>query len=138
MSSTAITFLILALSFPGELGSQAHSLWAKTVDILTLTTIDYEEGEPLPSEVQSLDGEEISVSGFMHIFRGKADTFLLVTDPCACNARPKVFEFIEVTLDGEETTWGAGLIRVKGTLSVGEVKEDGFVTSIYRLEGKLD
>lgn len=111
--------------------------YAQDLDIYTLTSIDYEEGTPLPEEVTALDETEVAISGYMHLFQGESDRFLLLADPCACAGRPKIHEFVEITLS-EETTWSPSLVRVEGLLRVGEEYEDEFVTSLYRLDGDLD
>ena len=43
---------------------------------------------------------------------------------------------IEVSLTEDTTSFDPDIIWVEGTLSVGEVREDGFVVSLFRLETK--
>lgn len=107
------------------------------VDILELTSIDYEEGKELPKKIRDLDGKKIVISGYMQSQPKKdVNQFLIVGNSCQCAGRPLVQHFVEVTLDDDKTTgYKPGQLTFIGTLEVGEVKEDGFVKSIYRLKG---
>jgi hypothetical protein len=107
---------------------------AVEVRIETLTGIDYKRGGDLPQEVLDLDGKRVTLDGYMAIgtFEG-VSMFELVPEACECG-RSKVQHFIEVTMTSGTTTYQPGLLKVTGTLSVGEVEQDGFVVSLYRLE----
>ena len=107
------------------------------VDIMTLTKIDWQPGKELPKEIRDLDGKTIVISGYMQSqFRDERKTFLLVSDSCQCSGTPSPHHFVEVTLD-DKTEYKPGQLTFMGTLSVGEVEEDGFVKSLYRLEGSF-
>ena len=107
------------------------------VDIMTLTKIDWQQGQELPKEIRELDGKTIVISGYMQSqFTDERETFLLVSDSCQCGGTPSPHHFIEVTLD-DKTEYKPGQLTFMGTLSVGEVEEDGFVKSLYRLEGSF-
>jgi hypothetical protein len=104
------------------------------IELLELTTIDYEEGKPLPKEIQALDGKRVLIRGVMEgSTPEETEVFLLVTDECGCDGTPKVHHFIEVTLDEGNIGYLPHRIAVTGTLSVGEVVEDDLVISLYRL-----
>ena len=95
------------------------------------------EAEPRPSvqpHVHELDGKRIRIEGYMSIGTIEGvESFELVPEACECG-RSKVQHFIDVTLTEGLTTFKPGRIVLRGKFSVGEVKEDGFVTSLYRLE----
>jgi hypothetical protein len=106
------------------------------VSIDWLTSLDYRRGMRLPDEILALDGQEVRISGYMAIgtLEG-ADVFELVPESCECG-RSKVQHFIEVTLTEDRVRFMPGRIELTGKFSVGEVEEDGFVVSLYRLEVK--
>jgi len=106
----------------------------KEIDMNDLTGIEYEEGKPLPDKVMKLDGERVKISGYMDVGTGEnAKEFRLASDNCGCNGR-KVHHFVKVKLKDKTVGYSPNVVRVTGTMAVGEEKEDGYVTSIYRLE----
>ena len=106
------------------------------VDIQKLTSIDWQQGKELPKEIRDLDGREVVISGYMQSQAVKdTDTILIVSDSCQCAGTPLPHHFVRVKLD-KKTSYKPGQLTFIGKLSVGEELEDGFVTSIYRLEGK--
>ncbi len=58
--------------------------------------------------------------------------FEFTPESCECG-RSKVNHFIEVTIEEGVTTYKPGRFKLVGTFSASEVKEDGFVKSVYRL-----
>lgn len=100
-----------------------------------LTDIDYEEGDPLPSEVTSLNGERVAMAGFL--VEAGFDDLLLVRSVWSCcfGQPPALHEAVVVRVPGEvEDAWFDGIVRVVGTLEVGEERDlDGYVSSIYRI-----
>ena len=107
------------------------------VDFDALINIDYEEGEPLPEEVTKYDGKKVTVRGFMHNATEEGtNTFLLVTDGCGCDGEVKVFHYIEVDLGDDTIGYKPDLLTITGTFEVGEIKEDGYVVSVYRLKAE--
>ena len=103
------------------------------VSILRLKNARYRRGRPLPEWVQELDGKKISLWGYMAIgtLEGLSE-FELVPESCECG-KSKVNHFVQVTLDDDVTRFIPGRITLEGTFSCGEVEEDGFITSVYRL-----
>jgi len=107
------------------------------VDIQKLTTIDWQQGKELPKEIRDLDGREVVISGYMQSQSVRdTDTILIVSDSCQCTGTPLPHHFVRVKLD-KKTNYKPGQLTFTGKLSVGEELEDGFVTSIYRLEGRF-
>ena len=94
----------------------------------------------IPAPIRAFNGKKIAVQGFMmplKVEKGGCKAFLLVRDQGICCFRrtPRMNEWISVSMKGEQT---ARLITdqpitIFGTLSVGELIENGTVTSVYRL-----
>ena len=106
----------------------------KEVNIEWLTSLDYREGQELPDEYLELDGKMVEIEGYMAIGTLEGiEKFELVPEPCECG-RSKVQHFIDVSMTEGTTTFKPGRIILKGKFSVGEVEEDGFVVSLFRLE----
>ena len=120
-----------ALRLSVELGETVE------ISLAELTKIKYEPGQPLPKKIQELDGKDVVITGFMHPDTGyDVESFLLVSEGCACGASPQPNHFVEVTLNGDRTSRKRGELTFRGTFSVGEVlDDDGFVESLFRLEG---
>ena len=100
-----------------------------------LTDIDYEEGDRVPESVLALDGEAIALSGFL-LDGGYAHEFLLVQSMWSCcfGDPPAIHEAVVVRVEGEaDDAWFDALVRVSGTLEVGEEWDDGYLLSIYRM-----
>jgi hypothetical protein len=107
------------------------------VDIQKLTSIDWQQGRELPKEIRDLDGREIVITGYMQSQSVKdTDTILIVSDSCQCTGTPLPNHFVRVKLD-KRTSYKPGQLTFIGKLSVGEELEDGFVSSLYRLEGRF-
>ena len=107
------------------------------VDLLYLTTIEYEEGTPLPAEIRELDGKKVFIWGWMSTDTLEGTTeFLLITDQCGCDGPPKLQHFVDVNMGDRVIGYRPEKIKVTGTFSVGELVEDDFVVSIYRLEAE--
>ena len=107
------------------------------VDILRLTSIDWEAGKELPKSIRDLNGREIAITGYMQTqLKKDTKTFMIVGDSCQCTGTPLPHHFVQVTLD-EKTGYRPGELSFIGKLAVGEELKDGFVTSLYRLEGKF-
>jgi hypothetical protein len=119
---------------PGASTVLAHDDDPIEVNIDWLTSVDYKPGMKLPDEILALDGKQVQLVGYMAIGTLEGDeSFEFVPESCECG-RSKVQHFIDVTLTDDVATFTPGRITLVGKFSVGEVKEDGFVTSLYRLE----
>ncbi len=125
--------LLLGAVLCGGAGPVLDDDEAVTVEIAKLTSIKYRRGKALPDDIQELDGKLIRIEGYMGVGTLEGvDTFELLPEACEC-ARSKVQHFIEVTMTEGLTVYQPGRITIEGTLSVGEVEEDGFVVSLYRM-----
>ena len=106
---------------------------AQEVNITKLTSVNYRKGKALPEEIQSLDGKRVSIEGYMALGTLEGvESFEFVPESCECG-RSKVQHFIDVTIEEGLTTFRPGRMTLEGVFSVGEVEEDGFVVSLYRL-----
>jgi len=98
----------------------------------------YQEGEALPVEVSSLRGRSVGLPGFM-LSLGDTDDmheFILVESlwGCCFGSIPAVNQTVLVRMrTGEVAGYAAGPSLVTGILEVGEEREAGFVTSLYRI-----
>jgi len=98
----------------------------------------YREGGPLPPEVQALDGRKVGIPGFM-LTLGETEgvrEFILVESlwGCCFGSVPDVNQTLVVRMKaGQSAEYTSTPIVVTGTLDVGEEREGGFVTSLYRL-----
>ncbi len=105
--------------------------------LVELMAIDYRRGRRLPDWVQALDGRRVRIEGYMAVGTPEGqETFELVWDSCGCGTS-QPHHFVEVTVpDGDSTRFDPELIGVEGRFSVGEVIEDGFVKSLFRLKAE--
>jgi hypothetical protein len=100
----------------------------------------YQEGVPLPPEVQALAGRSVGIFGFMLTLGDseRVTEFVLVESlwGCCFGAVPEVNQTILVRLDPDTPAeYSAAPMLVTGRLEVGEEREAGFVTSLYRVTG---
>ena len=103
------------------------------VSILRLKNVRYRQGRPLPKWVRALDGKRIRMWGYMAVGTLEGlENFELVPESCECG-RSKVNHFVEVSLTDDVTRFIPGRITLTGVFHAGEEKEDGFITSLYRL-----
>lgn len=107
----------------------------------TLTDFAFTPGMTLPSTVTSLDGAKVAVDGYMLVLERDDDrrirAFLLLESlwGCCFARTPAIHEGIAVRMTTPRGITGhEGPITVLGTLAVGEEREEGEVTSVYRLQ----
>jgi hypothetical protein len=97
----------------------------------------------IPARIQALDGRSVSVVGYMLPYtatRGLVRQFMLVLDMdnCRFGDPPNgMNDWIDVNFkEGRAANYIEGPARITGVFSVGEIFDrDGFVVSIYRLDG---
>lgn len=146
--------VVTAGSSGGSPGYQSVS-FDRLADYVYLQSLDVPGEEPaskemieqvnrIPDSIKELDAKPISVTGFMmplDISPEGVTGFLLVKDQTLCCWGMKIAmmnEWIRVQMKPGKT---ASYVKhapttVRGVISVGEEKtEDGFVLSIYRMEG---
>jgi hypothetical protein len=106
-----------------------------------MVELDSEESPPeLPEDILELDGALIAIEGFMNPLafdREGVSQFALVNDPlnCCFGATPQPNHWIDVALkEGERTAfYSLDPVAVYGHLEVGELFEDGFLVSLFRM-----
>lgn len=123
-------------------GARSHPIAADEiieVDLHMLTSLAWEPGEEVPAEIQRLHGKRVVLRGFMHAsVQGDQRKFPMVTEACQCTSTLLPHHFVEVDLGPNATTGPkTGQFEVIGRLEIGEVEEDGYVTSLYRLKGRF-
>lgn len=126
---------------PGADGVEAHlPAGHERLDWDRLGSFAYREGAPLPADVLELDGHRVGLPGFMLTLgegRG-AREFVLVESlwGCCFGGVPEMNQTVLVRMRADERLkYTAGPLLVTGMLDVGEQREGGFVTSLYRIEG---
>jgi hypothetical protein len=99
------------------------------------------ENEQIPAKIRGLDAKKIAVTGFMLPVKmdgGLVTEFLLVKDPMLCcyGVMPRINEWVVVKMNGKGV---ASLmdtpVTFEGTLKVGAVYENGYLTGIFQLAG---
>lgn len=99
------------------------------------------EGQPVPDAVSALAGEKVAVTGYQLTLdvaaSGEAlEEFILLESlwGCCFGKPPKMNHAIHARLpEGATAVYSTKPVLVLGALEVGEVREDGVVTSFYRL-----
>ena len=97
----------------------------------------------IPRNVKALDGRAVSVTGFimpLRLKKGLVTEFLLFKDQASCCFGPaaKMNHYIRVKMNTPGFPPPATLIpyRVHGTLHVGEIMIQGYLTGIYELSAE--
>ncbi len=101
-----------------------------------LSSFEYEEGMELPAEVKALDGKNVMAWGYLLYLED--DQFLLVQSlwSCCFGRPPDLHEAIVVRADPSNRRYEGRGVRVYGRFEAGEMREDGYVTSLYRLDAQ--
>lgn len=99
-----------------------------------ISGFDYEEGMELPEPIEELDGQEVMAWGYL--LQLEEDQFLLVQSlwSCCFGSPPDLHEAIVVRADPETARLEGRGVRVYGRFEASELSEDGYVTSLYRLD----
>lgn len=110
---------------------------AMEVTMEDLRDFKYRRGKQPPRRIRALDGMRVRISGFMALGTPEGvEEFSLMSDSCGCDGNTKPHHFVLVQLTDDTTRFTPDEIIVTGVLSVGEEEEDGFVTSLYRLQAE--
>ncbi|MEZ6015402.1 MAG: hypothetical protein R3F49_09835 [Planctomycetota bacterium] len=107
-----------------------------TISLLQLRDARYRRGQALEDWIMDLDGKYIAIEGYMAIGTLEGlSRFEFVPEECECGGS-KVNHFVDVTLTEGVTRFKPGRFYMRGYFSAGEVIEDGFVTSVYRMRSR--
>jgi hypothetical protein len=96
----------------------------------------------IPADIKALDGKKTVISGFMlpvKVNKGVVTEMLLMKDQMSCcyGATPSLNDFVIVRLpEGKGKLMVDTPIFVYGTLKVGAVVENGFLSGVYQLDGE--
>lgn len=99
-----------------------------------LSNFEYEEGMELPARVKAFDEKNVMAWGYLLYLED--DQFLLVQSlwSCCFGRPPDLHEAIVVRADPSIRRLEGRGVRVYGRFEAGEMREDGYVTSLYRLD----
>ena len=99
--------------------------------------------EQIPADVRALDGKPVSLKGFMlpiQLEGAQTTDFLLLKNQMLCcyGTTPRITEWVNVRMGGK----GVKVVldqplAVCGTFHVGELRENGDLVGIYRLDGEM-
>lgn len=98
--------------------------------------------EQIPKTVMSYDQKRIALKGFMlplKVEGGKVTEMLIMRDQSMCcyGAVPKINEWVSVKMVGEGVRPVMDqAITLYGKLYVGEMRENGYLVGIYRMDGE--
>jgi hypothetical protein len=97
--------------------------------------------DKIPEPMKAYDGKRVTISGFVLPLRtrkGQVTEFLLMRDQgtCCFGGRAQINHFIRVKIPGGIQVSGPVPWRVSGTLQVGEIYVQGYLTGIYELEAE--
>lgn len=100
-----------------------------------------ENASQIPQKIRNLDEKEIALKGFMlplKMEKGRVTEFLIMRDQSMCcyGTVPKINEWVSVKMKekGAKPVMEQ-IITMFGKLSVGEIREDGYLVGIYEMEG---
>lgn len=97
--------------------------------------------EQIPERIRAYDTKKVAVTGFMLPVKmdgGLVKEFLLVKDPMMCcyGVMPRINEWVVVKMTGKGVPPLMDVpITFEGTLKVGAMYENGYLTGIYLLAG---
>jgi len=96
----------------------------------------------IPANVRAFDGRNVSVEGFMipmDFEKDKVIAFMLARDPMGCcySTIPEIHQYIKVRVKSpgvDPIMYSTA--RARGVLHVGADRENGYLSSIYRLDAE--
>lgn len=131
-------FLALAAEPRAAAPSTDAAFRADTIDFDELMDFEYVRGKPIPANIRKLDGKTVTIEGYMDTYTPEnTRQFFLMSASCACDGEVELNHFIDVSLTSQVTGYRPGRLTVEGTFTVKEVEEDGFLVSIFQLEGRI-
>jgi len=97
--------------------------------------------EQIPARIRSFDAKKVALTGFMLPVKmdgGLVKEFLLMKDQMTCcfGVMPRINEWVVVKMTGKGAPPLMDVpITFEGTLKVGAMYENGYLTGIYQLAG---
>ena len=96
----------------------------------------------IPATIRALDKKRVALKGFMlplKVERGRVTEMLIMRDQSMCcfGTVPKINEWVSVktSAEGVKPIMDEP-VTVVGTLHVGEMRENGYLVGIYRMDGE--
>lgn len=112
---------------------------AHEITLEDLRDFKYRRGKRPPKRIRALDGMRVTITGFMSLDTPEGvEEYQLISDACGCDGGTKPHHFVLVQLTDGTTTFSPDEMTLTGIFSVGEVEEDGFVTSLFRLQAESE
>jgi hypothetical protein len=101
-----------------------------------ISSFDYTEGMELPAEAAALDGKNVMAWGYLLYLEG--DQYLLVQSlwSCCFGRPPDLHEAIVIRASANARRYEGRGVRIYGRFEASEMLEDGYVTSLYRLDSE--
>ena len=96
----------------------------------------------IPATVKAYSQKQVTLRGFMlplKVEGGLVTELLIMKDQSMCcyGAVPKIHEWVSVKMSGKGVKPVMDQpVTLQGKLHVGEMRENGYLTGIYRLEGE--
>lgn len=97
----------------------------------------------IPDDIKSLNGKKIAITGFMYPLNfdaGKTSEFILMrmVPSCYFCQMPSLTDWIDVATKDHKLVdvIAENPVVIYGTIQVGPVTEDGYVTSVYRISAE--
>ncbi len=96
----------------------------------------------IPATIKALNNQRVTLRGFMlplKVEDGRVTELLIMKDQSMCcyGATPKINEWVSVTIKGRGVKPVMDVpVTLFGTLRVGEQRENGYLVSIYRMDGE--
>lgn len=105
-------------------------------------TVAARTAEQIPKPVRDFDSKRIALKGFMlplKVEAGKVTEMLIMRDQSMCcyGSVPKINEWVSVRMVGEGVKPIMDqAVTLYGRLHVGEMRENGYLVGIYRMDGE--
>lgn len=99
-------------------------------------------GDQIPPAIHAYHGRRVVLTGYMMPVRLEGDrvrAFVMMKDTTTCcyGATPNMNDYVIVTMTGAPVANVADVpVRVVGVLRVGEKREDGYLVSLFELDGE--
>jgi hypothetical protein len=113
----------------------------RELTIKQLGNFDYETDKKIPEDVHRLNGMSVRLSGFMIITNESEHIHEFALVPSffsCCYGQPPALQHVVVVSCPKDhpVEYSDGPINVEGTLTVKELKEEGYVTSVFQVAAK--
>ena len=133
-------FLIMVLAVRAVWGGATNDAPVRlSFDLLKSWVYSEEKQTPIPKSITQFDGQRIEMTGYMmpttDIKEIKEFLFMPSLWGC-CYGQPPAANHVILgrMANGKTSKFYEDMVTVRGVLRCGEVKQDGYVLSLYRIE----